>query len=727
MAAPRVSLDSLPMKRLFSLEEAGSEHFPPEQTQEEKPLALLQRIDFSRLKEKDSKRSKSSKDNASQPATAWPWQGLVEHLQQAQQELSIILDLISHIEANEVMNVANMVRPKLLPPQELCSDLAVRVSSKLQHFHDVGNYLKKTAKALERQVEREAVFYGALMRLQLNWKVKRQKGISVVSGGSAGFTLDLSLPNLSETSSASSVGTTSLCTINVDQDSSGLLLVCPPSGRSISALKLTFGGLMQKRLSAIAARDLQTEKLVATSEAGATEIEVPLEKGVVKGVEKGAKGAHSVLRNIQAAVYDEQVFECVSREALLPSPALHVIGICNSHLQLSLNHTASVVFELSPNIENKECMRADDMNEQTSSGNFSTTEQEAPSKTTEDSHQTGAAFIACNPPILSDLNQQSNLRRTDSEKFAFEQFYPKDKALKICLQQAFYQNSFGRWIIARKSEQGNARSSYGPSMVTRTKEPSGISGVGAGKELLASSQPGLLRNFSAIIRHRKFCAEVLLVLEKQVHGIQHLHLYFHPTWNPCVSAWEICFNVPTTDSRGWTKHRCWSGEKEVDVIFSCTIVVRDESLCVEGLEGLLLFENPAKEKFLGVHSMTKYACSQSELPVFLLHQVAGKVVDWLYEEATVLGLNVKREFLGVILHLANGDDIAVVACPDVNLHVINWWIKSKVDLEGSTTNEKPSCRTIQRFIGPKPPEVLRSIIIEILNSSGCQKVINSLR
>jgi mediator of RNA polymerase II transcription subunit 17 len=60
-------------------------------------LTLLGRIDFGEAVEKDSKKAKSGKEPAPATAAAWPWQGLVENLQQAHQELNIILDFITHV------------------------------------------------------------------------------------------------------------------------------------------------------------------------------------------------------------------------------------------------------------------------------------------------------------------------------------------------------------------------------------------------------------------------------------------------------------------------------------------------------------------------------------------------------------------------------------------------------------------------------------------------------
>ena len=58
---------------------------------------LLQRVDFGCAEEKDAKKAKTTKEAAAQAASKWPWQELVENLQMAQQELSYILDFITHV------------------------------------------------------------------------------------------------------------------------------------------------------------------------------------------------------------------------------------------------------------------------------------------------------------------------------------------------------------------------------------------------------------------------------------------------------------------------------------------------------------------------------------------------------------------------------------------------------------------------------------------------------
>lgn len=333
-----VSLDPLPLKRVLAMEENGTEHLPPELSQEEKSLALLGRIDFGQEFKKIKKEEDGNKKDEKEKeiVQVWPWQGLVDHLQQAHQELAIILDMINHVEASEAVTVARMERPKL-QPQEICSDLALRAASKLHHFRNVGKYLKRSAQALEQQVEREAVFYGALMRLQRNWKVKRQRGVAAGPVGSAGFSID--------------VGTSESapCIITLEQDSVGLLTAHLPAGLSLSSLHVT---LHSKQTAFKFGKE--TERLPATTKerksdtTGLPEVSKPGERGVGPGVDRGATSTQAILRQIQTANFEAQVFEWVGRQALSLSPHINVTGLSDTCLQLSLGTGTTLNVHLIP-------------------------------------------------------------------------------------------------------------------------------------------------------------------------------------------------------------------------------------------------------------------------------------------------------------------------------------------------------------------------------------------
>lgn len=76
---------------------------------EEKQLGLIQKLDFSNEVEKYGKRSrngssdeieiaKENKKKKKNPdSTPWPWQSLMENMQAAQQELSLIIDVINTV------------------------------------------------------------------------------------------------------------------------------------------------------------------------------------------------------------------------------------------------------------------------------------------------------------------------------------------------------------------------------------------------------------------------------------------------------------------------------------------------------------------------------------------------------------------------------------------------------------------------------------------------------
>ena len=61
---------------------------------DEKRLSLIRRIDFAWAVEKDEEKKKKQK-SSKETSTPWQWQGMVENLQLAHQELSVIIDLIN--------------------------------------------------------------------------------------------------------------------------------------------------------------------------------------------------------------------------------------------------------------------------------------------------------------------------------------------------------------------------------------------------------------------------------------------------------------------------------------------------------------------------------------------------------------------------------------------------------------------------------------------------------
>lgn len=333
-----VSLDKLPIKRLDAIEENGAERFPSDVGYDEKRVELIRRIDFAfalereepnKKQKKTSTASKESQTTGNQP---WPWQTLVENLQLAHQELSVIIDLINTVEANDAVTVTSMTRPKQLPNEQL-SDLAVSTATKLQCFRHFGKYFKQSAKALEQQVAREARFYGALIRLQQNWKIKRHRLVAAAAGNE-GFYIDLFDNSLNHP--AAVLRPTSISTMRIEHDSAGMLVVnLPPNS----------------------CRSLQFEFLGTHSVPNARKPRKPSMKNLVQDSSEDSKKehinddacireTHSLLREVHRAISDEQVFELVNREAFNPSTGINVTGIQENYLRLSIGEGASVSISL---------------------------------------------------------------------------------------------------------------------------------------------------------------------------------------------------------------------------------------------------------------------------------------------------------------------------------------------------------------------------------------------
>lgn len=333
-----ISLDKLPIKRLEALEENGFERFPNDLGYDEKRVNLIRRIDFAWAVEREdpSKKQKTegttAKEGTATGQQQWQWQGLVENLHLARHELSVIIDLINTVEANDAVTVAGMTRPKPLPNEHL-SDLAVSMATKLQCFRNLGKYFKQSAKALEEQIAREARFYGALIRLQQNWKIKRHRLVAAASGNE-GFYIDLFDNSLYD--SASFFRPSSISTIPIEHDKAGMLAVNLPRN-SCHSLRFEFIGFSSpyntKRSTEI--------KSQAMDEDSSKEREHASDDDRVKGM-------HLTIREVHRAIHDEQVFDLVTREACNPSLGVNLTGIKEKYLRLSIGQESSFFISLVP-------------------------------------------------------------------------------------------------------------------------------------------------------------------------------------------------------------------------------------------------------------------------------------------------------------------------------------------------------------------------------------------
>ncbi|KAE8778621.1 mediator of RNA polymerase II transcription subunit 17 [Hordeum vulgare] len=317
-----LDFDKLPIKRLEAIDEAGNEHYPPGNGSEEQRLAAIRRVDFSRVVERDAKKAKKA---AAEDAAhkAWPWQGLHESLQLAHQELTVVLDLISTVEANDTVTVATFSKPKKRPDKVLVN-MAVSAATKLQRLRHLGRYFKQSAKTMEQQFQKDARFYGSLIRLQQNWKVIRQRGNAP---GSNSFMFDV--VDISHLDTAVMPRSSSLSLVPIDQDSSGTLSVHVPQ-KSCRFLSLQFCGDSTSGTESYACNT----KGVSSTTSSAVEDDVPENDGVDKSV----KQAHSILRNIHRSLFEEQVvFDMVTCETFVQTKGVNVTGMWEDFLQIAID------------------------------------------------------------------------------------------------------------------------------------------------------------------------------------------------------------------------------------------------------------------------------------------------------------------------------------------------------------------------------------------------------
>ncbi|KAF6154231.1 hypothetical protein GIB67_001127 [Kingdonia uniflora] len=653
-----ISLDNLPIKRVAAIEESGFERFPLDIGYDQKRTDLIRRIDFAWAVEKDTKKQKTSKE-AVKP---WPWKSLMENLQLAYQEVSVITDLIHTVEANDAVTVAGMTRPKQLP-NEVLSDLSISAATKLQRVRHLGKYFKQSAKALEQQVAKETRFYGALIRLQQNWKVKRQR-LAVSAPGSEGFTIDLFDNSVSDPTTIFRPPFISI--VRIDRDSAGMLAVQMPSKSSRS---IRFGFL-----GAPSVCKSRSQMKYSTNEQSITETKK--ESGREDEVDKCTHEAHSTLREVHQAIFDEQVFDLVNREAFKPSPGVDVTGIRENYLQIGIGQDASVYLSLVP------------------------TDQDA------------------DPTVGSVCNQ--NLEDADIRLDTLEGVvvaeeaassleklpgYPNSLSCEIYLQQIFHDKVFVR---AKCRDPSTAKTQ--------------ISGQSTGDGF------DLLGHFCMTLAHRIFSKKVLNQLENLAKGVPCLHLISHPTWHSRTSSWSLSAKVPHFTLHAGCRTRpsdIQSSKKVIRSQFLTKVIIIDDCINVEG-EGAPNVSGLFKGNSDDVCSMNNYDSNLADLPVILLQQIASQVVRWLHEEALVVGMKASRDFLSLSFELEQGGRLCLVAHVDPNdaNGCISWWLVMIDGLmeEGkfNTDFSKGESENV-RFLGHLALGTLYSTLMDLVclcNSSG---------
>lgn len=656
-----IALDRLPIKRLDVIEENGLEKFPPHVGHDQKRLELIRRIDFAWAVDKDTNKQKTSKE-VTKP---WPWQSFIDNLQLAHQELSVIIDSINTVEANDAVTVAGMTRPKPLS-NEVLSDLSVSAATKLQCFRHLGKYFKQSAKGLEQQIAREARFYGALIRLQKNWKVKRQRTtVSTPSG--EGFTIDL-CDTLSDPMAV--YCPPSVSSIRVDHDSAGMLTVNLPP-KSCRSIQFGFlGGLsghmpkgIVNKKSGCSLEHYRGKKKTAENE----------------DVDACVKETHMTLRGVHRAIFHEQVFDLVNREAFSPSLAVNVTGIRENFLELGIDQETSVYISLVPLVQG-----VDQADESSDEQDFDTTLM--PTDTF------GGAKVSEQRP--DTCNKLSGL--------------PSSVSCEIYLQQIFHENV----LVKMKDRRPLA-----------SRNQTGVSQrIGKG--------PDLLGHFCMTLAHRIFSNKVLAELENLASKVMYLHLLSRPTWHSRTSSWSLLMKIPQSVLHAGYLIRPLNIDSQKNGVksqFETKVAVIDDCIQIEG-EGapnvVSLFRGGSE----GTCSLNSYDYDLADLPVILLQQVASQVVGWLHEEALMVGMKATRDFLCLSFEIEQSERLCLLAHvdPEDTEGCISWWLvkadglmqESKLHPDFSNGNSGN-----MRYLGPLSLEELYSLLMDLLslcNSEGNQ-------
>ncbi|KAK2968297.1 hypothetical protein RJ640_016229 [Escallonia rubra] len=719
-----ISVDKLPIKRLEAIEENGAERFPSDVEYEEKRVKLIRRVDFAWAVEREDTTKKQKQTSKESAAAPWPWQSMLENLQSARQELSVILDLINTVEANDAATVAGMTRPKPLP-NELLSDLAVSTATKLQSFRHLGKYFKQSAKALEQQVAREARFYGALISgsfialegsdgqsgtvgvfdgvgalgfcagdilwasnlvsraydsslwvaisgLQRNWKVKRHR--MVTSPGNEGFYMDLFDNSLHDPTAA--VRPSSATAVRVQHDTAGMLAVNLPP-HAYRALQF---GFLSGNIDDIAKQSSSTDGS-AQKPSGKSQKESMTDDECIKET-------HSVLREVHRAIFDEQVFDLVNREAFNPSLGVNLTGIRENYLQLSIGQEVSVFISIVPSRKADQIVdSADPRNSETELIPFET----------------------------------FNISSLAEEKYDLEKksAFPTRLCCEIYLQQMFHEHVFVR---------GKRRS---------------ISKIGLLSAQSDKDGPNLLGHFCMSVTHRIFSNKVLKELENLVRRVPYLYLVSQPTWHSRTSSWTLFVKVPQSILHAGPQMR--KPDKKLKSQFQTKVVVNDDCIHIEG-EGAPNVAGLFKGKPENTCSVNRYDCDLADLTVILLQQifpqlhelwagtrsvtsgfwgrkgckvvgVASQVIRWLHEEALMVGIKASRDFLCLSFELEQGETLGLVAHvdPEETSGCISWWLVMHDGFtEARPLHSEVSDTESRKFLGHLSLDVLYSTLLDLV-------------
>ncbi|XBI40852.1 hypothetical protein VPH35_125392 [Triticum aestivum] len=507
--------------------------------------------------------------------------------------------------------------------------MAVSAATKLQRLRHLGRYFKQSAKTMGQQFQKEARFYGSLIRLQQNWKVKRQLGNAP---GSNSFMFDV--VDTSQLDTAEMPRLSSLSLVPIDQDSSGTLSVQIPQ-KSCRFLSLQFHG---DSASGVESYTCKTKGVSSTTCSAAED-----DASENDDVNKSVKQAHSILRNIHKSIFEEQVFDMVIRETFVQTQGVNVTGMCEDFLQLAIGQESLLCLSLA------------------NSGQDSDSEMAG-----HEEHTNSEANL-----VLATTNGKQEPLKATPQGFLTRKVWRF--TCYICSMTTFLRKS-GRNIVIL------------------------------------------------------FATRVLLTLQSlQVSRVPYLHLQSLPTWHSRTSSWSICLRVPQPilaadrltkpSDNGEPKYK--SSRRQ----FNTKIVLKDGQISLLG-EGSPSIAGSLTRKPSDGYLINSYSCDLEDLPTMVLQQVASQVINWLHEEAQVLGMSVTRDFLGLYFDLDHGDTtLGLVGHidPDDAYGCVSWYLTvdhlAEEDGKAPATDD-PWAEEKCRFLGYLSLEVLHSTLMDLINLCG---------
>ncbi|EOY31009.1 RNA polymerase II transcription mediators isoform 1 [Theobroma cacao] len=652
-----ISLDKLPVRALDAIEENGVERYPHELSYDEKRVSLIRRIDFAWALETDEERErkkKQKKKNSKDATATW----LVENLQLAHQELSVIIDLINTVEANDAVTVAGMTRPKPLP-NEVLSDLAVSAATKLQCYRHLGKYFKQSAKALEQQIAREARFYGALIRLQQNWKVKRQR-VAAPSSSNEGFTIDLFDNSLYDSATISRPS--SLSVIHIEHDSAGMLAINLPSN---SCHSLHFGFL------GVHSADIPKESSKIKTHGSVDQTTRDSQKESMSD-DESVKETHLLLREVHQSIFNDQVFDMVNREAFNQSAGVNVTGIRENYLQLSIGQGTSLFISLVPS------SKGDDQ-----------------AVDTANAQNLESAIVSLDS--FDDVKSGEGKHDITEKKWGF----PNRISCEIYLQQIVHEHAF----IKGKDRPNSSG--------TRVSGQSGKVGSGLLGHFSLSLAHRIFSNRVLMKLENVVCRVPYLHL--MTHPTWHSRT---SSWTIFMKVPQSILHVESQSQKSDFQNM----KDAIKSQFRTKVVVNDDRINVEG-EGAPNVVGLFKRSSEDICSVNKYDCDLADLPVIILQQVASQVIRWLHEEALMVGIKTNRDFLCLTFELEQGETVSLVAHvdPEDIQGCISWWLvmedgfaedwKLQMDMSDGASEYR-------KFLGHLSLDVLYSTLMDLVSLCG---------